>query len=319
MSVIKLDIVVNDLAEMLTLYNRIEVYRSITTSDGSYVELTDTAGPLPAILDGTADTWGVLSGGTLSFTVDGDADPVVVVLPVLNPMPLSAIISAINAEMDDIASEVPTGTNRLRLTSPTEGTGSSILVVAGAVATALGLSTTKSNGKERKTRIVDPTTLYAFYDKDGADAYWYKTRFSNTENADVSDYSTPRQGNVDVIIPDAQLVVGSLTLVDGFGRPVVGRRIIVVPMTARAIPGTGAWIVPGFDARAEMVTNEAGFATGKFLRNQMYRVIIEGTSFIREFTTPNNGTAFDIMTIIGSAPDPFDIVQPPPRPIKMTV
>ena len=319
MSVIKLDIVVNDLAAMLALYNRIEVHRSITVEGGPYVEITDPVGPTAAVLDGVLDAWGNLSGEVLSFHLDGEEDPTVVTLPILDPMPLQAIIDAINEEVEDVASEVPTDTNRLRLTSPTTGTGSSIVILVGAVATALGLDTTKVNGKERRTRLIDPTTLYAFYDKDGADDFWYKTRFSNTENANISDFSDARQGNIDVIIPSAQLVTGSLTLVDGLGRPVVGRRLTFIPMTSKMVPTTTAWVVPGFDARVEVLTNEAGFASANLLQGQTYRVIIEGTSLMREFTAPSNAVPFDIMTIIGSAPDPFDIVQSPPRPIKVTI
>lgn len=316
MLAIKLDIVVNDLVEMLVLYNRIEVHRS-TTELGAYSDLTDSLGPVPAIIDGALSSWGVLSGLVLQFLLDGG--PVSVTLPAENPMPLQSIIDAINAVVPSVASEVPTSTNRLRLTSITQGTGSSISVVAGTIATALGLSITKVNGKERRIRLVSPTTMYAFFDKDGDDAFWYKTRFSNTENFNVSNFSDARQGATDIVVPTDRLVKGTIDLVDGLGRPVIGRRIIFIPNIATAIISTTAWVIPGFDSRVETLTNEAGHASANLLRNVTYRVIIEGTSFIREFTTPDNNTPFDILSIAGSVPDAFDIAQTPPRPIKVTV
>lgn len=316
MLAIKLDIVVNDLVEMLTLYNRIEVHRS-TTELGVYSELTDLVGPLSAILDGTSSSWGILSGLVLQFLLDDG--PISVTLPVENPMPLQSIIDAINAVVPNVASEVPTSTNRLRLTSLTQGTGSSIAVISGTVSTALGLSLTKVNGKERRIRLVSPTTMYSFFDKDGDDTFWYKTRFSNTENFNVSNFSNARQGTTDIVVPTDRLVKGTIDLVDGLGRPVVGRRIIFIPNIAIAIIATTAWVIPGFDSRVEVLTNEAGHTSANLLRNVSYRVIIEGTSFIREFTTPDNNTPFNILTIAGAVPDAFDIVQTPPRPIKVTV
>lgn len=317
MLAIKLDIVVNDLVEMLALYNRIEVHRSTTGELGVYSELTDTSGPLSAIVDATQVSGSGIGGLVLSFFLDGFA--ISVTLPDEDPMPLQSIIDAINEVVPGVASEKPTNTNLLRLTSTTQGTGSSITVVAGSVTTALGLSTTKVNGKERRIRLVSPTTMYSFFDKDGDDAFWYKTRFSNTENSNVSNFSDARQGNTDVIVPSSRLVKGTVDLVDGLGRPVVGRRVIFIPIRATAILTTTAWVVPGFDARIEVLTNEAGHASANLLRNVSYRVIVEGTLFIREFTTPDNNTPFDILSIVGTTPDIFDIAKSPPRPIKVTI
>jgi hypothetical protein len=315
MLAVKLDIVVNDLSEMLDLYNRIEVHRS-TTELGTYVELTDLSGPTSAVVDGTLSSWGVLSGLVLQLLLDGS--PVSVTLPILDPMPLQSIIDAIN-EVANIASEVPTNTNRLRLTSSTHGTSSALEIITGTVATTLGLSTVKVNGKERRIRLTSPTTMYSFFDKDGDNTFWYKTRFSNTGNSNVSNFSDARQGNTDLIVPPSRLVKGTIDLVDGLGRPVVGRRIIFIPNFATAIATTTAWVIPGFDARVEVLTNEAGHASANLLRNITYKVVIEGTSFIREFTTPDSNTTFNILSIAGSSPDTFDIVQTPLRPIKMTI
>lgn len=315
MLAVKLDIVVNDLSEILDLYNRIEVHRS-TTELGTYIELTDVSGPTSAVVDGTLSSWGILSGLVLQLLLDGF--PVSVTLPILDPMPLQSIIDAIN-EVANIASEVPTNTNRLRLTSSTHGTSSALEIITGTVATILGLSTVKVNGKERRIRLTSPTTMYSFFDKDGDNTFWYKTRFSNTDNSNVSNFSDARQGNTDLIVPPSRLVKGTIDLVDGLGRPVVGRRIIFIPNFATAIPTTTAWVVPGFDARIEILTNEAGHASANLLRNITYKVVIEGTSFIREFTIPDNNTSFNILSIAGSSPDIFDIVQTPLRPIKMTI
>lgn len=312
-------IVINSLADTLQFFNRIEVYRSTTVDTGPFFELTDVNGPLPAIVDGTNTGPFNLHGLSLSLTLDGAATPTVIAFTDTDPIGLADVITKINSVVDGLALEVPTSTNRLRLNSTTEGTGSSLIVAAGSAATALGLATTKANGKERRIRIVNPTTMYQFVDRDGQNDFWYKYRFSNTDNVSTSDFSIPQQGSVDVVVPSEQLVKGTLNLVDGLGRPVVGRRIIFIPGTSGVVPTTSFHIVPGFDARVEVLTNELGYAEANLLRGITYRMILEGTSLMREFITPTSGGPFDLMTIASTAPDPFDIATVPPRPFKVTI
>jgi hypothetical protein len=318
MSVISLDIVVNGLEDVLNFFDRIEVYRSTSGSAGAYTELTNAGpDPTPAVLDGANAGGWALDGLTLSIAIDG-ASPKVVVFEGTNPLDLASVIEQINEAQEDLASEVPTDTNRLRLTSGTTGTGSS-LQVTGSAASVLGLSATKVNGKERRQRIAAPTSVYQFFDRDGSASYWYRTRYSNSITTQVSEFSEPRQGEVDVLVPPAQTIAATVNLVTGIGEPVKDRALVFVLMSTHQVPTTTYWAVPGFDSRVEVRTNEAGFAQVRLLRGAKYRVFLEGTSFMREFITPTLGESFDLMSIAGTQPDPFDIVQVPPRPIKVTI
>ncbi len=318
MSVISLDIVVNDLTDVLQFFDRIEVFRSVTDSSGPYIEITDPAGPTHPVLDGaTAGGWN-LNGVPLSIYIDGATTPVIVTFEGTNPLDLATVIAQINEVKAGLASEVPTGTNRLRLASSTSGSGASLRVGSGAAATAFGFSLSKVNGKERRPRIVDPTSSYRFYDRDGDDAYWYKTRYSSSVTTQVSEESEPRQGEVDVLAPPAQQVLATLTLVNGVGEPVKFRALVFTLVASYQVPTTSLWAVPGFDSRVEVQTNEAGYAQVRLLRGAKYRVFLEGTSFMREFVAPTTGDSFDLMSVVGTQPDRFDIVQAPPRPIKVT-
>jgi len=321
MSVVTLDVVVSDLDEVLELFDRIEVHRSIAGIGGTYTEITNLDEPTSAIVDGSDDGPFTLDGLTLTLNLDLDDEAVEITFEGTDPLPLQDIIDQINEVVPDLASEVPTDTNRLRLTSTTTGTASVIMVTAGAAATALGLSTTKVNGKERRPRIVDPTTFYRFLDKDGDDSFWYKTRYSSSESFLTSSFSTPRQGNVETVVPSGQLVKATAYLANGIGEPVRGRRFVFIPMTRLAVATTSYNVIPGFDSRAEVLTDNAGFLEANLVRGVTYRVAIEGTSFMREFVAPVDPlvTTFDIFTITGTTPDPFDIVQIPPRPIKVTI
>lgn len=321
MSVVSLDVVVSNLPDVLELFDRIEVHRSTTGRDGAYSELTILGDPTSAIVDGSSAGPFNLNGLVLQINLDLSTTPKVVTFEGTNPIDLQTILDQINEVVPTLASEVPTDTNRLRLTSTLQGTHSSVTVLAGAAATALGLSTTKVNGKERRIRIVDPTLFYKFYDKDGDDTFWYKTRFSNSLNSLTSAFSTPRQGNVSTVVDVAQLVNAGIALTNSFGQPVVGRRIIFIPTSRAAVSGSAYNVLPGFDSRVEVTTDPAGVAIASIVRGVTYRVIFEGTSFIREFVAPTDPgvTSFDLFSIIGTVPDPFDIVQAPIRPIKVTI
>ena len=318
MSLVSIDIYVDRLDDVLSIFNQVEVHRSIAGVGGPYVEVTDASGPTSAVVDGTiTGTWD-LDGLTMDIAVDLAAAQSVVFVG--NGLSLSQVISQINAVLPGLASEKPTSTDLLRLTSPSTGTGSAIEVTAGGAATALGLPTAKANGKAARIALVSPTSNYKFLDLDGDQTYYYKTRYSSTLSGTVSSFSDARQGSADTVVPSGQLSLAKATLVTGDGKPVVGRCIVFHAQGVHQVAGGGdiQFLLPGYDGRVVMTTNEQGFAQAALIRGGQYRVHFEGTSYMREFTVPDL-SEFDLLPLLGPLPDPFDIAQTPPRPIKVTI
>lgn len=315
MQLISLDIHVDRLGDVLAIFDRIEIHRSTTGSGGPFTEITAPAATA-AQVDGTVAGPFNLNGLTLDLTVDGVAVPVT--FAGIDPFDLASVISQINSVVSGVAGEVPTDTDMLRLTSTITGTGSAVLVAAGAAATVLGLSTTQVNGLGSRITLASGTTDYQFLDLDGADSYFYTTRYSSTTSATVSAFSEPRQGSAGVVAPASELVRAELSLLDGAGKPVVGRCVRFILQNSQAVDTTNYFAIPGVDANVLVVTTESGFASIDLLKGGQYRMIIEGTSFIREFVVPDTGP-FDVLALAGTSPDPFDIVQAPPRPIKVTI
>lgn len=318
MALVSIDIFVDRLDDVLAIFNQVEVHRSTAGEGGPYTEITDASGATSAIVDGTVTGTFDLDGLTLDISVDLAAAQTVVFVG--DGLSLASVISQINAVIAGLASEVPTDTDLLRLTSPSVGTGSAVLVTAGAAATALGLPTTQVNGKAARTALVSPTSNYNFLDLDGDQSYYYKTRYSSTSSGTVSTFSEPRQGSADTIVPSAQLSLAKAILVTGSGKPVVGRCLVFHPQTIHQVAGGGdvQFLIPGYDGRVVATTNEQGFAQAPLIRGGRYRVHFEGTSYMREFTVPDL-TEFDLLPLLGPLPDPFDIVQAPARPIKVTI
>ena len=316
MSLISLDIHVDRLSDVLAIFDRIEVWRSTSGTGGPYSEISDASGPTAAEIDGTTAGPFTLNGLVLDVTVNGESKPVT--FAGTDPLDLASVISQINAVVPGFASELPTDTDILRLTSASTGTGSSILVASNPAATALGLPTTQINGKGSRVTLVGGTTDYQFLDLDGLDSYFYQTRYSSTTSSTVSAFSDPRQGSADVVAPGSELVRAELSLLNGVGKPVVGRCVRFILQVTQAVAATAYQAIPGVDANVFVVTTESGFASIDLLKGATYKMIIEGTSFIREFVVPDTGP-FDVLALAGTAPDPFDIVQAAPRPIKVTL
>lgn len=317
MAIISFDILVEDLEAVLALYDRIQVWRS-PDEDGAptpYAEIT-AAEDAPAIIDGSvAGTW-ALDGTTLTISLSG-ADPVSVVFDGTNPMDLQTVLDQINDVIPEFASEVPgdPGTDRVRLTSPLKGTGATILL-SGSACAVLGLNTVKEAGKTHRIALTNPTVSYRFRDYDGLLEGWYKTRFFSTKTGAASEYSTPRQGAPQTVLSDALMSVATVDLIDGSGKPLIGRRVIFVPMGVQVI-GDGAinfGLLASVD-RLVATTDTRGHASISLARGHTFRVFFEGTGYHREFVVPDTAT-FDLMTILSTKPDPFSIVQVPPSPIR---
>lgn len=311
MGVISLDIHIDNLESVLALFDKVQVWRS-DTELGTYSEIT-AVNSEPAVLDGTISGPWAVSAQTLSIILNS-ADPINIIFGGTNPLNIAAVIQAINTVIPGLASEKPTDTNKIRLTSPVIGTASAI-VVSGAAATTLGLATTKVNGKQARIPLVNPTTEYIFKDFDGSDLFWYKTRYFSTTTGSVSAFSDPRQGNPQTVLPGASLVKGVVNLADVSGRPIVGRRLIIVPLISAAVDATDYHILPGFD-RIIAVTDEKGNAEINLVIGTRLRVFFEGSSFNREFTVPDGD--FNILEIASASPDSLNIIQAPVLPIRVS-
>lgn len=315
MALVSIDIFVDRLGDVLSVFDRVEVHRSTAGLGGPFVEITG-ASAASAIIDGTVTgTWN-LDGLTLDISVDLAAAQSVVFVG--NGLSLASVISQINAVVAGLASEIPTDTDLLRLTSPSTGTGSAIVVTASAAATALGLPSTKDNGLAARIALVSPTANYKFIDLDGDQTYYYQTRYSSTLTNTVSTFSVPRQGSADTVIPSGQLSLAKVWLITGDGKPVVGRCIVFHPQQVKQVTGEDYFLIPGFDGRVVVATNEQGFAQIPLIRGGTYRVLFEGTSYMREVVVPDL-SEFDLLPLLGTLPDPFDIAQAPARPIKVTI
>jgi hypothetical protein len=315
MSVVTFDIHIDDLDTVLALFDRVQVWRSPDElgDPTPYAEIT-SADNTPAVLDGTVEGPWSLSGTVLTVIANA-ADAVNISFVGANPWILADVLQAINAAIHGIASEVPTDTDRVRLTSSILGTGSSLLV-SGSAVSVLGLPTTRADGKQARVPIVSPTTEYTFKDYDGQSTYWYKTRYFSTITGAASAFSNPRKGSPQTVLTSDRLSLAKVNLCDAAGRPVVNRRVILVPIRDYIVPTTLYGLLPGVD-RIEMTTDENGKAELNLVRGATMKAFFEGSNYNREFVVPDTAE-FDLLSVLATVPDPLSIVQAPPSPIRVS-
>lgn len=313
-----INIHVEDLTSTRELYDRIQVWRSPDES-GSPTPFTEVtaATATKAILDGTVEGPWNLNGLTLEITLNS-ADPQTMVFSGTNPFRLVDVLAAINTLFAGIAKEVPTDTERIRLESPLAGTGSNIQVTGSAVA-VLGFSTSKARGRGNRIWLTSPTTEYEFKDFDGLDTDWYKTRFYSSVSGAVSEFSEPAQGRVARVLPESALTSCFVYLADAVGRPIVGRRVILVPMSNVLVTsGSNQYGVLSSVDRIVAVTDEKGYAETPLPKGQTFKVFFEGTTIHRQFTVPSTGDTLNLLTVLSTSPDPFSIVVSPPLAVRVS-
>lgn len=317
MSIVEFSIHIDRPDLQVALYDRIQVWRS-ATQNGSYLDITADA-PQAATLDGViAGPWN-LNGKTLTVVLDG-GDPINIDFVGVDPIPLIDILSQINGVIPGFASEVPTDTGRVRLTSSIVGTQSAI-TLSGNAASVLGVSTTKVNGRGARPLLSINTEDYSFRDYDGDSSFWYKTRMYSSVTGAVSSFTVPQNYGTGSALTGSLVVTGKVALADLTGKPIVGRRIIFVPVQPQVVNdggsggGTNYGIMPSVN-RIEIVTDANGKASTLLVKGQRMKVFLEGTTFQREFVVPT--TDFDILTVASVQPDPLDIVNTPPFPIRVS-
>lgn len=313
--VITLDLHVPQIEKVLTLFDRMEIWRS--SDNITYSEITAPTDTYSMIDGSVAGVWN-LNGTTLSIARNS-ASPVNITFTKADPYDLLSLINIINPYFYDplhpdykIASQVPSNTNRLRLTSDINGLESN-LQISGSAASILGFSSTKIYGKVHRIILTEPTVRYRFYDTSAENqTYYYKTRFSNSRTGRISDFSSYIISPVQPIVDPSNLVTCYCKFSDNEGLPIRDRRIVLVlqqPQVIGSSPTISAPLVGVMEQRIELLTDQFGFASTKLPKNTLVKVYIE-ESYLNRII--NTGTSdFDLLDKLSTTADPFNLVTTP--------
>jgi hypothetical protein len=300
---VTLSISVSNIASAMASFNVVKIKRSIAGIGGPYTDITALT-PQPAkLLPPLPSPYNVVSK---TLQIIRDSQPQTNILFTgIDPLSAAQLVPQINAAVGAvIAAEV---LGQLELTSTLVGTASKLKIVGGGAAAEFGwVANTKDIGEEAYIGLVAEQTIYSFTDHDGESSYYYKAQFLNTTNNLTSSDSDPFQGDAGTLVSAGNLSTALVNLVDGRGIALQDQEITFYGVNE-------AFSVEGFKIALTrkpitIVTNSGGHAEIPLVKGTRWKVVFEGTSFIREFVVPTTAT-FDLMALLGVAPDPFKITE----------
>lgn len=308
MATIKLKIYVAELANVMTLYDVIQVQRSTTAPPADTPEdLTDDAAAVASLVGSLEGTF-ALNGKTLSFKVNGTQVDVTFTSP--DPVALPDVVDEINAALTTAtlaATASDDGSGKLQIETDDAGTQYTLEMISSTALSVLGFTAgDKANGLAAHVDLVVATESYEFDDGSGLASYYYRTRFLNTANGTFSAWSDYIQGTTSAALDAADLIVGKVKLADLDGTALAGRRITIVNVyNPTVVSGYGI-----FGSNIALETDGVGSAEATLVKGSTVDVIFHGTSIIRRITVPDTGTEFDLLDDSLVVGDSFQIQKP---------
>ena len=302
---VTLTINVGNIESALASYDVIKLKRSTTGINGVYSDITDITPQAATLTAPTAGNYDVVAK-TLKFIIDQDAQVDYVFTGIIGtPLTAAQVADQLNTEVGSVVAYDDAGT--LRFTSTNTGTASRVEIVGNGAAADFGwVDGDRDIGEAAHVQLVAGQSLYSFTDHDGESSHFYKAQFLNTSNNLTSAESSAFQGDAGTVVGSDKLSMAKVDLIDGRGIALPDQDITFYGMDQQLQ-------VEGFKLTLTrqpitITTDSAGHAEVPLVRGSRWKVIFEGTSLIREFTVPDSSD-FDLLSLLGSAPDPFRIVE----------
>lgn len=302
MAVIKLKIFVPNLANVMTLFDTIRVWRSTVGEGGPYELITADAAAAASLTGSQAAPFDI-NGETLLLEVDGGEEQTVTFVTA-NPVSADLAVGEINSQTSDITASEESGA--VKLTSDTTGTGSEVEITGGTALTDLGFSVNDyDNGEDAHITLVALQEDYEYDDLSGDSSYWYKTQYYKTSDGSFSTLSDAIQGNVSTIVPAGDLVTASIDIADVSGSPLEDMLISFYYVYEPPISSSGIAILK---RHVQAQTDAVGHAEISLVKGMVVDVTFVGTGMIRRITVPD--ADFDLLDAVSAADDNFQIQVP---------
>lgn len=219
---IELQINVPNIGSIIATYDVIRVFRSTSTRDGPFIEVTAPAPQPASLLGNVVGPYTSLNGKTIIFRVatqNGTQPDIAVTFTDPNPVTALQAATAITAAAP-LALLAVVDTGAVRVSTVAGGPSVKLTVVGGSGLADLGFGLYQSDvGEDPFIPLVANETAYKFTDPDGQDAFWYRWQFYNTISTATSAVTIaiqPQSATIDPVhkIEDARSTRG-LTLIRG--------------------------------------------------------------------------------------------------------
>lgn len=306
MAVIKIKIFVPEIANVLTLFDKIQVQRSEAGTPYSDAKsITANTVAAPTLVSTNEGPFSSLQGTNLKIVVDGGSEQEVT-FTAANPISLANVIAEFNTDITG-ATASDNGEGKLQIDGNQTGTVGTIELTGGTALAILGFTTgDKDNGEDLHISLLTGVDSYEYDDQSGAASYWYRTRFYNQTSGNFSSWSDWTQGSTGSVISASLLIVGKIKLAEIDGTSLVGQDVTLVNVF-NPLSADGYFLA----GRSKTITTDgSGYAEITLIRGSVLDLILEGTSMIRRIQVPSTGTEFDLMDENLVQDDPFQIQVP---------
>lgn len=300
-TLVHLTALVPDIATVAASYTRLRVHRS--TDGGQTYEPMTAAAAAPAFMEaGYVSSNYALEGRRLHVIVNGTIE-IDHVFVATDPVSLATAITELGGVTSDVVLSAGTG-GAPRLSTDATGTAASIAVQADDDALIyLGITDSGAVGKDADIPLT-AAVVYEIEDSNGGEAYLYRTQFINHTTAAMSVLGGIIGPDLNQVVPYADTSVAYLRLTDISGRAIRGRKIT---LSSTGIPSqvSGVGI---FRHIMEATTDATGLASIRVVRGALLELGIDGTTFVRRFTVPDED-AFNLLSSSLVSEDVFGIAE----------
>lgn len=291
-------------------YTRIEIWES-DDEGATFNEITSPS-VAPAVLTSSpANTMFRMAGTQLELQIGGGATQTVTFSSMLTYWTPTQVANQINLSLTGAVASV--SGNSVVITTSGPGRVASINVIYNDAADLGFQAGQVVNGKDVRVTLVGSTFYYLYTDVAGDSDALYKWRFSANGVNPISNFSAVVPGNQPPL--QSNVAFATATFVSSTGIP-VSRTVIVAsaasPYEQPAGGGNPALVV-GDETPLTFTADENGFLQIPMVVGATLRVALDGTTLVREITVPGPaGSAFDLLAVMATAPDPFTVQVPPP-------
>jgi hypothetical protein len=305
MADIKIKIFVSEIANVLSLYDKIQVQRSEAGSPYTDAkDITAVSSTEPELVGTLEGPFAGLQGTTFKIKVDQGSEQSITFTSA-NPISIENVVDEIDNGITGLTPSSDGG--KLKLVGDNAGTDGVLEITGGSSLAILGFTTgQKDNGEDPHVSLLAGVTDYEYDDRSGAASYWYRTRYYNSVSEGFSTWSDWIQGTTGGAISSSDLIVGKIKLADIDGAALVGQKVTIVNIHDPLM--VGDYFVAG--AAKVIETDGTGMAESTLIKGATVDVIIHGTSQIRRIAVPDTGTEFDMLDASLVLDDPFQITEP---------
>jgi hypothetical protein len=297
------------------LYDRVEVWRSRLTDSGPWEEVTGAAATYAQLIAGgptAAPQMAPIVGRSLELSIGAAETEVVVTFTGVDPLTPAQIATQIAAANPAILTAVDLGDGTVAIRTVDTGADAVLRCIGGEAVPTLGLVTTEPGsidfGHDPRITLISGTERYTFIDPNGSETFFYRTRFRNSISNAVSEYSLPLSARTNSALEATDLVLAYARLVDGLGRPMVNRKILI-QYSNQYLTVSGKTVLAGAD---EAETDETGYVDFPIVRGLRFTMAVAGTQMARDLTAPTDPSVedFDMFDPALGTDDVWKVQQP---------